>query len=415
MPDTAADISVPLSILDTDLYKLTMQQAVLHVFPDIPATYRFTLRDKSVLFTPKFVETLKAVISRFADITLTSSEHEWLKEQCPYFSPAYLDYLAKYRFKPEQIEITYIPSPKDSERGAIDIVMSGPWVETMLWEVPILACISEAYFDVIETDWTYDKQEEIAYDKAKRLIEAGCVFMEFGTRRRRTFRAQDIMITAMLRASKDIQGTGRLMGTSNVYLAQKHNLTPLGTVAHEWFMGVAALRGYEVANSLALELWENVFPSSSVLIALTDTFSSEAFFKSFVKDADRARRWTGLRQDSGDPFAFAARAKDVYESMGVDHRTKAITFSDSLDVEKAMALNKVAGDLGFKSTFGIGTNFSNDFTKASSTEKSKALNMVIKLASVDGKPCVKISDDLTKNTGDKETVQQVKKIFGLPI
>ncbi|KAG7451014.1 nicotinate phosphoribosyltransferase [Guyanagaster necrorhizus] len=406
-----------MSILDTDLYKLTMQAAVLDHFPMIPAVYKFTLRDKQISFTPHFVDVLKGVISHFTGITLQPDERDWLQSACSYFTPAYIDYLSAYRFKPEQVQITFVPSAENSEQGTIDVVMSGPWVETILWEVPILACISETYYNTIEEDWNYDRQDEIAYSKAKALQEGGCVYMEFGTRRRRTFHAQDIMVSALVRASGEVQGKGRLMGTSNVHLAHKYGVAPMGTIAHEWFMGVAALKGYETANSLALELWEQTFPNSKALIALTDTFSTGAFFDSFVKVPDLAGRWTGLRQDSGDPFTFSLRAKAVYEKMGIDHRTKTITFSDALDIDKALKLQKQSEEIGFKASFGIGTFLSNDFVKASSggKEKSRAINMVIKLASVDGKPCVKISDDLTKNTGDEAEVQKVKRIFGLPV
>jgi len=163
-----------------------------------------------------------------------------------------------------------------------------------------------------------------------------------------------------------------------------------------------------------LDLWEDVYPDG-LLYALTDTFSTERFFKDFVTGPDRPRRWKGLRQDSGDPFLFAPRAKEMYSVVGVDHREKCIIFSDSLNVDKALQLKKQCDELGFKSAFGIGTFLTNDFGTLSGPEKSKALNMVIKIASVDGNPCVKISDDLSKNTGDEVTVRRVKEIFGLPV
>ena len=180
------------------------------------------------------------------------------------------------------------------------------------------------------------------------------------------------------------------------------------------------MRGYEHANATALELWEKTYPNA-LHIALTDTFSTEAFLKvrttisllqhlahcscrspshaqDFIANPHFAQRWTGLRQDSGDPFAFAPRAKQVYEQLGVDYTKKTIIFSDALNVEKALKLKKQCDELGFKCAFGIGTSLSNDFKKTSSggKEKSRALNMVIKLSSVDGKPTVKISDEITK-------------------
>jgi len=152
-------------------------------------------------------------------------------------------------------------------------------------------------------------------------------------------------------------------------------------------------------------------------VALTDTFSTEAFYQDFAKDPERAKRWVGLRQDSGDPFVYAPRAREIYRSMNVDHATKVIIYSDGLNVDKALALKKQCDEVGFTASFGIGTSLSNDFKSISSgrRQKNKALNMVIKLYQVDGKFCAKISDELTKNTGDKEAIKQAKEAFGIDV
>ncbi|KAE9407615.1 nicotinate phosphoribosyltransferase [Gymnopus androsaceus JB14] len=391
-----------------------MQNAVLIHFPDVYATYRFTNRNRdTTLFSRECFERFQIAVSEFSQVKLTSNERVWLSETCPYFSSQYLNYLESYRFKPEQVHIEFIPV--DGTNGHIEITAEGLWIETILWEVPLMACLSETYFTTVDTDWSYDGQEDLAYQKGKTLLEAGCTFSEFGTRRRRSFHAQDLVVKALAKASQDIPNSGKLSGTSNVLLAQKYGLLPIGTVAHEWFMGIGALKGYETVNDLALEMWESVY-TNAILLALTDTFSTSAFFRSFSKNPARAKKWHGLRQDSGDPFLFAPRAKEVYEGLGVDHREKIIIYSDSLDVNKALQLKKQADEIGFKSSFGIGTFLSNDFVKASDhNAKSKALNIVIKLASVNGKSCVKISDDLTKNTGNKTIVGEVKQLFGLPV
>jgi len=272
---------------------------------------------------------------------------------------------------------------------------------------------------------------ETAYSKARALLGAGCVFSEFGTRRRRSFYIQDLVVETLIRASNDMPGKGMLSGTSNVHLAHKHCIKPVGTIAQyvsaankthsrsfprpsEWFMGVAALKGYENANAAALDMWEDVYPDG-LLFALTDTFTTESFFKDFAADPDRPRRWKGLRQDSGDPFAFAPRAREMYSALDIDHREKTIIFSDSLHLDKALQLKKQCDEIGFRSAFGIGTFLTNDFSVSSGTDKSKALNMVIKIASVDGHPCVKISDSPNKSTGDEATVRKIKEILALPI
>ncbi|KAI0059188.1 nicotinate phosphoribosyltransferase [Artomyces pyxidatus] len=410
--DTSVTI-LPKSILDTDLYKLTMQQAVLHHFPDTQATYRFTHRDKDVFFTRACFERLKTALPHFSELSLTDVEREWLKSACPYFTPAYLDYLSTYRFKPEQVHLEFVPRRPGSEEGRIEIEAVGPWVDAIFWEVPLMATLSEIYFTTVDKDWSDDGQAELAYAKGKTLLEAGCAISEFGTRRRRSYHVQDIVVGMLVQAERDFPGRGKVTGTSNVHLARKYGLTPVGTIAHEWFMGIATMKGYEHANGIAMDLWEAVYPKV-LLIALTDTFSTKAFFQDF--DVARARRWRGLRQDSGDPFTFAAQARDAYTKLGVDYHDKTIIYSDALDLEKALKLRKQCTEIGFIPSFGIGTYLTNDYRSLSSggKERSKALNMVIKLASVDGKPCIKISDDLMKNTGDLETVHRVKDIFGLP-
>ncbi|KZT63456.1 nicotinate phosphoribosyltransferase [Daedalea quercina L-15889] len=412
------DVPLP-SLLDTDLYKardFTMQQAVLHHFPDVHATYRFTHRDKDVPFTRECIDAFREAVSRLGALRVKDEEYDWLKATCPYFNDAYLQYLKQYRFKPEQVSIRFVPFEGNAELGRPEIEATGPWLETILWEVPLMACLSELYFRFVDTDWNYDGQEGQAYAKAEELIKAGCAFSEFGTRRRRSYHAQDIVIRGLVRASKDFPGPGKLTGTSNVHLAHVHGLVPIGTIAHEWFMGIGALKGYEHANGTALALWEDVYPDA-LQLALTDTFSTEVFYKDFVADPERARRWQGLRQDSGDPFVYAPRAKEIYESLGIDYHEKKIIYSDSLSVEKAKKLKAQCDEIGFIASFGIGTSLTNDFKKASSggKEQSKALNMVIKLATVDGKHCVKISDELTKNTGDPEVVKLMKKLYNLPL
>lgn len=392
-----------------------MQQAVLHHFPTVQATYRFTHRDANVYFTRTCYEMFVVAISQFHILSLTSDERAWLLNTCPYFKPAYIDYLSSYCFQPSQVQVTFVPRGPDSDEGRIEIEASGPWTETILWEVPLMATLSEIYYSTVDKDWSYDGQAELAYEKGAKLLEAGCVFSEFGTRRRRSYHVQDVVLDQLIRAEKDHPGMGKLSATSNVHLAQKYGIKPIGTIAHEWIMGIGAMHGYEHANGIALDLWEEVYPDV-VLVALTDTFSTKAFFQDFERDIERARRWRVLRQDSGDPFVFAPRAKEVYERLGINHRERTIIYSDSLDLEKTLALKKHCEEIGFIPTFGIGTFFTNDFKSLSSKgkEKSRALNMVIKLASANGLPCIKISDDLMKNTGDRETVSRIKDLFELP-
>jgi len=346
-------------------------------------------------------------------------ERKWLHESCPYLDEEYLEYLQNYRFKPEQVDIVFVPSEQDTTRGQIEMTATGPWLETILWEIPLMSLLSETYFRIVDTAWKKEGQEEKAYQKGLKLIQEGCIFSEFGTRRRRSFETQETVIRGLVRANAEMTSLstgGKLFGTSNVHLAQKYNLAPIGTIAHEWFMAIAAMHGYKGSNIEALKYWESVYSlekGGNLYISLTDTFSTDVFFKEFRGAPELVKRWR-LRQDSGDPFEYIQKARALYESLGINPKEKSIVFSDSLDIEKAIKIKKACDEAGMLASFGIGTFLTNDFMKEDGSGTSKALNMVIKLASINGIPCVKISDEISKNTGDPTAVKQVKEILALP-
>ncbi|GAA5894412.1 nicotinate phosphoribosyltransferase [Sporobolomyces salmoneus] len=421
------------SILDTDLYKLTMQRAVLETFPEVEVKYRFTNRGQQS-FTKKVHEAVLKAVENLSTLSLTRAERGWLEKRCPYFPSSYLDYLEKFRFNPkEQVEIKWVPTATDGgeEVGNFEIEITGLWCET----VPLMSIISEAYFTEQDQNWDYVGQFENARVKGKKLFTSGCIVSEFGSRRRRTQLAHDIIIRGLISADKEFGsgagtvGGGKLAGTSNVHFAQKYDLNPVGTIAHEWIMGIAAFEGYDHCNGRAMDAWERIYPDGSLSIALTDTFTTKPFFEDFVGDPERAKRWKGLRQDSGDPLQFLQAAKEVFVKIGADPKKKVIVFSDALDVEKCKELNKASDEAGVGCSFGVGTHFTNDFKRVeggpvkqdtpgegavrSEGEASKALNMVIKLYKIDNEYCVKISDELTKNTGNPEAVKKIKEQFGL--
>ncbi|OAX32616.1 nicotinate phosphoribosyltransferase [Rhizopogon vinicolor AM-OR11-026] len=414
VPDVQSEFKV-VSILDTDLYKFTMQQAVFEYYPTAQAVYRFAHRDKNRQLPKACIEKFKRSLNSFAEVQLKQDERIWLQDKCNYFKPNYLDYLQSYRFKPEQITVNFIPSSNDPAMGSVEIEARGLWLETILWEVPLMACLSEIYFRYADQDWDYTGQEEQAIHKATCLFDARCTFSDFGTRRRRSFLAHDLVLSGIIKSRDAHEWKDGLFGTSNAYFAMRYNLNTIGTIAHEWFMGIAAICNYKDATGTALDLWSKLY-GESLSVTLTDTFSTEVFYREF--DSIRANQWKALRQDSGDPKAFAPRAKQMYEERGIDHTQKGIIYSDALDFNKAKALHDQCQQLGFtKCSFGIGTWLTNDFKMKSSgyKEKSKALNMVIKLGSIDGKECVKISDEITKNTGVPEAVTKVKETYQIPL
>lgn len=311
----------------------------------------------------------------------------------------------------------------DGSWGGLEILIVGKWLHVILYEVPVMAIVSETYFQTVDTDWRPDGQQARAAEKAHTLLTQGVMLSEFGTRRRRSLKTHEAVIAGLLdahRALAETPGAGRLLGTSNLYLARQFQLAAVGTVAHEWTMAIAAIHGYEHSNLRALELWDAVYqppaftptrPNDNLTIALTDTFSTRVFWDDLLASehgVEMLRRWRGVRQDSGDARMFVRHALDVYRRIGVDPGEKLVIFSDGLNVPKCLALQAYAQEAGIRAGFGVGTNLTNDFDKASRpTEKSRALNMVLKLDSINGHPTVKISDELTKNTGDADEIAYV--------
>jgi nicotinate phosphoribosyltransferase len=384
------------SLLDNDLYSLTMQNAILEHYPNTPVTYKFTNRNLNMKFNGASYNAIVDNIKALANLSLTDSEYLFLKEY-KFLGPTYLEYLRNYRFKPEQVTVKFLD-------GDLDITVSGPWEETIFFEVPLLAIISEAYFEFVDFNWAtrpyctkggcgrqwQEMYDSLTFDKAQKLATMNDKFTDFGTRRRRSYDVQDLVVKTFKES-----GVSNFFGTSNVHLAHKYGLRAVGTMAHQWFMGVSALESLRYANKFALHKWQETY-KGSLGYALTDTFGTDAFFRDF--DQSLARVYDGVRHDSGCPFTFADRIIDHYNKLGIDPTTKLIVFSDGLDVDKALAISKhCAGRV--RCSFGIGTFFSND------VPNSKPLNMVIKLYDVNGIPVVKLSDSPGKATGDKDAIR----------
>lgn len=411
------------SFLDTDLYKLTMHAAVFMNFPTARVTYKYKNRTPHMTFNASAITWLKEQIATLKDIRFTKEEIDYLRKVVPYFPEQYFQFISSSEFKLEpekQVDLVVVPvetqsGAKGGEKFSIELTVKGLWKEVILYEIPLLALISESYFKFVDTDWSYDGQSEKIKSKARELFANHIRFSEFGTRRRRSKHAQDIVMKGLVDVLKEnpTEYTQYLAGTSNVYFAMKYDLAPTGTVAHEWMMGVAAYdNDYIHANKKSMDYWISTFGPEHAGLALTDTFGSDDFLKSFYPPY--SDYYTGIRQDSGDPIEFAKKfAHHYYEVLGLPKFSKIVCFSDSLNVQKAIKYDKAAHECGLRTTFGIGTNFTNDFQSlADPSHKSEPLNIVIKLASINGNPAIKISDNLGKNMGDPATVQRVKEELG---
>ena len=385
------------SLLDNDFYKITMQNAVIKRFPYAHARYAFINRGEHA-FPEGFGEALRGEVDRMATLRLSDEEKRYLQTTCPYLDPTYLDFLAGFRYDPSEVTI-------EQQGSELSVVMEGPWYRTILWEVPLMALISELWYQLRGVGVSEDDEaliEQRTREKIELYRQHGLKIAEFGTRRRFSFAVHDRVVKALRH-----YGGEAFSGTSNVLLAMRHGVKPIGTHAHEWFMFHGARFGFKMANSLALEHWVDVY-RGDLGIALTDTFTTRAFFESF--DKKFAKLFDGARHDSGDPIEFADATIAHYQRLGINPLSKTIIFSDALTPEKVERIRAFCqGRIGM--AFGIGTNFTNDIGVA-------PMNMVIKMveARPEGQgwlPVVKLSDVPTKNTGDPEMIALAKKVLSM--
>lgn len=380
------------SILDQDLYKLSQQKAVLSYAPGTQVVYKFHNRRPEGKFNEEFIKALKKEINSMGNITLTSFDKVWLGLRCPFLDEQYLTYLSNYRYNPQNILCSL-------QNNELQLVIGGPWEQVILWEVPLMAVISELFFRYCDTEWKFCNKSVDRGFNNKASILKNCVWADFGTRRRRSH----VTHARAVGTFKDKVG---FIGTSNVCMARLFGVRPLGTMAHEWIMGVSALEGLRHANKHALRIWSDVF-EGNLGIALTDTFGTEAFLQDF--SLYFAKLFDGVRHDSGNPLYFGERIITHYNEIGIDPTTKTIVFSDNLTPDKAAGIEKYFRGR-IKTSFGIGTNFTNDFTD--DFPNSKPLNMVIKMDSCNYVPVVKLSDDPGKQTGDEDALRVANWTFG---
>jgi nicotinate phosphoribosyltransferase len=385
------------SLLDNDFYKFTMQQAVLDLYPTANVTYKFINRGKQ-RFNDMFIVRFAQFLNDIEKLRFTDKEIKYLEDNYPCFKLPYLNYLSNYRFNSDQIIFNL------DRHNNLDLIVHGPWHSTILWEVPLLAAISQFYFENVETNWKFNKSNYIkrTLEKNRKLQENVCYFSDFGTRRRRSFEFQDCVVETFANNnfSKYSKYGKYFLGTSNVHLAMKYEVKAVGTVAHEWTMAISALESLRNANRFALENWAKVYDNLGV--ALTDTYGIEAFFNNF--DIKLSKLYNGVRQDSGDPIKFAERTIEHYKKYNIDPLSKTIVFSNALTAEGAIKINNFCVNK-IKCAFGIGTHFSNNIPG------SLPLNIVIKLNSVNDIPVVKLSEDKEKETGDKSALKEARYVF----
>ena len=370
------------SLLTQDTYKFSMTQAIYHQFPGYKTTWTFKCRNKDVFFTEEMVQEITDQIYEYCKLTYTEDELQYL-DSIKWLKGSYIDFLRIWhpRFEDFSIKST-------SEGCGLEIETKGTWLNTSMYEIPTLAIVNEVYFRM-----AYNYDELLAsfkerLDEKYEMLHSNKwyvgTFSEFGLRRRLSAEAQEMAVEKFSHLNDTQHSASKFIGTSNVYLAKKFDVTPVGTMAHEWIMCVGQgnhKHNPAYSNWYALDAWVKEYGILNG-IALTDTITTDCFLKDF--QLTFATLFSGVRHDSGDPIEWGEKMIKHYESLGIDPKTKTLLFSDSLNFEKADQIWWHFHDRA-RVAFGIGTYIANDTCVP-------PLNIVMKTTFCNGMDVAKLSD-----------------------
>ena len=395
------------SLLDTDLYKFTMMQAVLHQFPGAQVEYKFKCRNPGVQLAP-YVQEIRDEVRALCQLQFQEAELAYLRS-LRFVKSDFVDFLSLFRLNEKYITIT----PLDN--GEIDISIKGPWLHVIPFEIPVLAIVNEVYFrntqpvpDFMEGRRRLD--EKIALLRGEGL--EGLKIADYGTRRRFS-RAwhEEVLRVLCAKLGTGAQrpepghGPGQFAGTSNVLYAMRLGITPLGTMAHEFLQACQAL-GPRLRDSqiFGLEAWAKEY-RGDLGIALSDVYGMEAFLRDF--DLYFCKLFDGARHDSGDPFVWGERMLEHYRKNRVDPLNKTLIFSDALTIPRTIELyQRFHGRCQL--AFGIGTNLTNDLGY-------EPLQVVIKMTRCNGQPVAKLSDTPGKSMcDDQKYLAYLRQVFEIP-
>ncbi|MFW3896974.1 nicotinate phosphoribosyltransferase [Pseudomonas bharatica] len=398
MSDSAFADRIVQSLLDTDFYKLTMMQAVLHNYPNVDVEWEFRCRNGEDL--RPYLGQIREQVERLSDLSISDAQLGFL-EQISFMKPDFLRFLGLFRFNLRYLKMGV-------ENDQFFLRLKGPWLHVILFEVPLLAIISEVrnrnrYPQVRlgeareqllrKFDWLRANADE---DELAELQVA-----DFGTRRRFSFGVQEEVVKVLKEAFP-----ARFVGTSNVHLAWKLDIKPLGTMAHEWIMAHQQLGPRLIDSQIAaLDCWVREY-RGLLGIALTDCITMDAFLRDF--DLYFAKLFDGLRHDSGDPVLWAEKAIAHYRKLGIDPMTKTLVFSDGLNLPRSLEIFRaLRGRINV--SFGIGTNLTCDIPGVA------PMSIVLKMTDCNGQPVAKISDEAAKTQcRDANFVSYLRHVFQVP-
>ena len=337
-----------------------------------------------------FAVELRKIVDSYRIKRMSAQRKKEFAKKCPYLPAAFFDFLEGYRYDPSEVGIIQVG-------GKLSIEISGYWYRTILWEVALMSDICELYYNMTgQRDEDVNVKGALAkiQEKSNAFYMNNAQVADFGTRRAKS---KNHHINVFESMNSSLLHTN-FIGTSNVEIALANDSKVIGTFAHEWVSAIASMFGYAHANKIAMEFWTKTY-NGNLGIALTDTFTTDAFLQDF--DSKYANLFTGVRHDSGDPFAFTDKIINHYMKLGIDPTTKTIVYSDGLNPKMVIKLQEYRKN-EIRKSYGIGTNLTCDI------EGVKPMNIVIKLVEVNGMPAIKLSDSPTKHIGDEETIKFVK-------
>lgn len=389
------------SLLDNDLYKFTMLQAMLHQFPQTHGVYRFRCRNNDETAYPlaDLKSDLENQLDALCDLRFRQDELDYLRG-LRFIKSDFVDYLELFALKRRFIHV-------DTDDNLLNITIQGPMIQAMFFEIFVLCLVSELYYARLSTPEVLATGQQRLDDKISYLqnlattdtasTEPPFIVADFGTRRRFSRDWQTHVVQSLHRACPQI-----VRGTSNVHLAKTLGMTPIGTMAHEFMQAFQALDvRLRDSQKAALEAWVREY-RGDLGIALTDVVGMDAFLRDF--DLYFAKLFDGLRHDSGDPYVWGEKAIAHYQALKIDPKTKILTFSDGLNLPKAWALH-CHFKARIKTSFGIGTDLTNDMGLGK-------LNIVLKLVECNGQPVAKISDSPGKTMINNNTyLNYLKQVF----
>ncbi len=364
---------IVISLLDTDLYKFNMNQVIFHKHTDLCGKYFFKCRNKDIVFTEEMEKEINCQIDHLCSLRFTKDELEYLRS-IRFIKNDYVEFLRLWHPLRDYVTVSR------TAEGELSIVVDGPLFSAMQFEIYLLEIVNEVYFRL---KYDYGRLLKSASERLDAKIKAFAdgiytfSFAEFGCRRRLSREWEDTVVKRLITETKNC------VGTSNVYLAKKYNITPIGTYAHEFVQMYQGIDSIPLAytNHYAMNDWYDEYKGDNGT-ALTDTITTDLFLLDFNRAM--ANNYTGVRHDSADPFIWGDKIIEHYKKFGIDPKSKLLLFSDGLDFDRAQKLYDYFSPKA-KVSFGIGTFCSND------TEE-KALNIVIKLQYVNGRPVAKLSD-----------------------